>query len=235
MDIYDYLKLDHEHVAQLFKHFEHSKLQERRKQIAALIAQELIVHARSEQETFYAALKQFDSTKDEALHGQKEHKEIEAQINLIVHSKEFGASWVNKVEKLKEIVEHHVNEEEGDIFKHAKNVLSKEDAWIIKEQMHYLKQHLLLSLKKDNSSKLLAPRGHKNAKGASSSSEKNTGKKQHSSKTTSDHSSRKSKEHLAYSKKSGSKIEAQTNKKTKSANKKLGKKNETDSHAPSSH
>lgn len=151
MDIYDYLKLDHDHVAQLFKQFEHSTLLDRKKQIVALITQELIVHAHSEQETFYQALKKFDLTKEEVLHGQKEHKEIEDQINLIVNSKEFAASWVKKVEKLKEIVDHHVKEEEGAIFKHAKKVLSKEDAYIIKEEMHYLKQSLLLSLKKAES------------------------------------------------------------------------------------
>ena len=146
MDIYDYLKLDHEHVAQLFKQFDNAVSQERRQQIAELIVQELIMHAHSEQETFYKALIQFESTKDVVFHGQKEHHEIEGQINLIVHSKEDGASWVKKVEKLKEIVEHHIKEEEGTIFKHARNVLSQEDAYVIKEQMHYLKQHLLLSL-----------------------------------------------------------------------------------------
>jgi hypothetical protein len=151
MDIYEYLKLDHEHVAQLFKQFTDSQLQERRKQIVALIAEELLVHSHSEQETFYKALKQFDSTKDEALHGQKEHEEIEEQIGLILHSKEFGPTWVKKVEKLQDLVEHHVNEEEGTVFKHAKKVLSAEDAYVIKEQMHYLKQHMLLALKKESS------------------------------------------------------------------------------------
>ncbi|MBI2785597.1 MAG: hemerythrin domain-containing protein [Legionella longbeachae] len=151
MDIYDYLKLDHEHVKQLFKQFEKSELLIRKKQIAFLISQELMVHAHSEQETFYRALKQFETTKDDASHGQKEHKEIEEQISLVLHSKDFGESWIKKVEKLKEIVEHHVKDEEGPMFKQAQTVLSKEDAFILKEQMHYLKQHLLLALQKEES------------------------------------------------------------------------------------
>lgn len=148
MNIYEYLKLDHEHVAKLFKQFEASDLPERKHQIVELISQELLIHAHSEQETFYKALKQFESTEEEAMHGQEEHQEIEAQIKLVMSSKEFGASWVKKVEKLKEIVEHHVREEEGPIFRHAKKVLTEEDAYVLKEQMHYLKQHLLLALKK---------------------------------------------------------------------------------------
>jgi hemerythrin superfamily protein len=86
MDIYGYLKLDHEHVSQLFQQFENSKLFERKQQIVALIVQELRIHARSEQETFYNALMQFPSTKEEALHGQKEHNEIEEQINSIANA-----------------------------------------------------------------------------------------------------------------------------------------------------
>lgn len=143
MDIYDYLKMDHEHVAKLFKQFEKSTLIERKKQIVALISQELMAHAQSEQETFYNTLKQFDSIQDDAQHGQKEHQEIEHQITLVLHTQQFGKQWEKEVEKLKELVTHHVNEEEGKLFREAKKVLSEEDAFIIKEQMHYLKQQLL--------------------------------------------------------------------------------------------
>ncbi|QMT59816.1 hemerythrin domain-containing protein [Legionella sp. PC997] len=146
MDIYEYLKMDHDHVAHLFDQFKESELPARRKQIMSLIAQELLIHAHSEQETFYEALKQYDLTKEDATHGKKEHKEIENQIKLILHSKEYGSPWVNQVNKLKKIVEHHVDEEEGTIFENARKVLSKEEAYEIKERMHYVKQHLLLSL-----------------------------------------------------------------------------------------
>jgi hemerythrin superfamily protein len=122
MDIYDYLKLDHEHISHLFKQFEKSQILERQKQIVFLIAKELMAHAHSEQETFYKALKQFELTKDDAFHGQKEHKEIEDQISSVLHAKNFGKSWVKKVDELKDIVEHHVKEEEGSIFKQAQQV-----------------------------------------------------------------------------------------------------------------
>ncbi|STY30237.1 Alr3199 protein [Legionella wadsworthii] len=161
MDIYKYLKLDHEHVNHLFKQFEDSEVLERKQQIVSLICQELLVHAHSEQETFYKALKNYDTTQDEANHGYKEHKEIEDQIGLILHSKEFGSSWIKKVEKLKEIVQHHVHEEEGTMFSKAQKVLSDEEAYVLKEQMHYLKQHLLLSLQKEKPAKKAATKPQK--------------------------------------------------------------------------
>jgi hemerythrin superfamily protein len=149
MDIYDYLKSDHDYVSKLFKQFEKSKLAERRKQIADLIVEELIIHAHSEQETLYKVLQQFDFIKDTVAHSQKEHQEIENQINKIINSEDTGASLTKKVEKLKELVDHHVREEEHEIFKQAKKVLSEEEAYEIKEQMHYLKQHLKMKMEKN--------------------------------------------------------------------------------------
>ncbi|MCE3044744.1 hemerythrin domain-containing protein [Legionella sp. 16cNR16C] len=145
MDIYDYLKMDHEKVNHLFKLFEKTTLMMRQHEIVTLIAQELLVHAHSEQETFYKFLAQHPSTRELAEHGKKEHVEIEEQINIVNHS--WGSEqWVQAVLKLKEIVEHHVKEEEGEIFKKAKKVISDKEAIIIKEKMHYLKGKFLLWL-----------------------------------------------------------------------------------------
>jgi hemerythrin superfamily protein len=146
MDIYEYLKMDHEKVAHLFNLFEKSELIERKKQIVTLLSKELLVHAHAEQETFYKVLTQYPESKEEALHGQKEHNEIEEQIKLINSS--AGSQWEEAVLKLKELVEHHVREEEGEIFKKAKKNISDEEAVIIKEKMHYLKGSFLLWLEK---------------------------------------------------------------------------------------
>lgn len=143
MDIYDYLKLDHKHVDHLFKQFAESHDMDRKKQIVYMIAMELIAHAESEQKTFYKALENYEATHDEALHGKKEHADIEKKIQSIIKSPRFDASWRKKVEKLQELVQHHVSEEEGRIFRLAKSVLSKEEAWELKEQMHYLKKKIL--------------------------------------------------------------------------------------------
>lgn len=146
MDIYEYLKLDHEHVNQLFKQFEQIDNKDRQVQIITLLAQELLVHAKSEQETFYKVLKHHYESSDEVFHGEKEHNEIIEQVDQILSSNHVNAAWVKQVDKLKELVTHHVKEEEGDIFNKAKKVLSETQAYELKEQMHYLKQKLLRKL-----------------------------------------------------------------------------------------
>lgn len=149
MDIYKYLKLDHAHVAHLFKQLKHADCNTRKRQIVSFIAQELIAHAESEQETFYKTLEAHLKNSEEVKHGEKEHKEIEKQIHKIFHEKSPSETWNNDVKRLQEIVDHHVKEEESKIFKVARQVLSKEDAYYIKEKMHYLKHKILPIIQKD--------------------------------------------------------------------------------------
>ncbi|WED42175.1 hemerythrin domain-containing protein [Legionella cardiaca] len=146
MNIYEYLKMDHDKVDHLFKLFEDCKSKKREQEIAALISRELLVHAHSEQETFYRALAQHPKTNEIALHGEKEHREIEEQIQAINKSSE--KHFKDAVLKLKEIVEHHVKEEEGEIFRKAKSVISDKEAMLLKEKMHYLKGKFLIWLEK---------------------------------------------------------------------------------------
>ncbi|MFJ1270241.1 hypothetical protein ACD661_17000, partial [Legionella lytica] len=73
-----YLKMDHDKVAHLFKLFEQSTLESRKREIVALINKELRVHAHAEQEIFYKTLEKFPETQDIAQHGEKEHGELEA-------------------------------------------------------------------------------------------------------------------------------------------------------------
>lgn len=145
MDIYDYLKMDHRKVSDLFKQFKKTESFERKKEIIDFLARELLIHAKSEEETFYKVLEKFSESRADALHGEKEHKDIEDQLNIVMsHAKETKAELVNKVEKLQEIVDHHVEEEESEIFDKAKEVLSQAEACAIKEKMHHRKMKYYL-------------------------------------------------------------------------------------------
>ncbi|MBA4697593.1 MAG: hemerythrin domain-containing protein [Legionella sp.] len=148
MDLYQYLKMDHQFVSKLFKQFEKSELLDRKKQIITMLCNELLAHAESEQMTFYRVLEQDPLTKPLAIHGKREHQDIEDHIRYILNAKSFGVSWQSRVKKLQDVVSHHVKEEEGAIFRKAKKVLSEKDAAVIKEKMHYLKENLLRKLQK---------------------------------------------------------------------------------------
>lgn len=143
MDIYEYLKMDHQKISDLFKQFEAAKVFQRKKEIVAMIAQELTIHANSEEDTFYNLLEMFPESKEEAVHGEKEHQEIKTKIASAMKPHD-SAAWEEQVKELKKLVEHHVKEEEGPLFKKAKKVISTEESYAIKEKMHHLKGLLLL-------------------------------------------------------------------------------------------
>ena len=144
MDIYEYLKMDHDHLSLLFKQFKSYEDKLRQQQIVELIAKELFAHDKAEQETFYTALGKYAKTKEDAAHGRKEHREIEDQVQTILQAKPFGTLWLNNIKKLQDLVDSHVKEEESTVFKKAKLVLSEEEAYSLKKDMHNLKQQLLL-------------------------------------------------------------------------------------------
>ena len=146
MNIYEYIKKDHKKVAHLFKQFGKTESKERKKEIVNFIAQELLVHLESEQATFYKALENYPESRSSALHGGEEHNDIETQLNAILGASTINSAWDKKVLKLKEIVEHHVQEEENIIHKQAKKLLSEEKAMSLKEQMHEYKKTILMEL-----------------------------------------------------------------------------------------
>ena len=151
MDIYDYLKMDHQKISNLFDQFESSSLLIRKKQIVDMIMQELTVHAKSEEKTFYTILESHPESKEITNHAKKEHKEIEDKINSIRLAENLPG-WEQEVRDFKKIVKHHVGEEEGAMFREAKKIISKEQSYGIKEKMHNLKMGLLLDYKKTGNS-----------------------------------------------------------------------------------
>ncbi len=76
MNNYNYLKKDHKKVSTLFKKILSASSPKVREKIFLEIKKELELHADPEHLTFYKALAKKSKGKDDAKHGDKEHKEI---------------------------------------------------------------------------------------------------------------------------------------------------------------
>ncbi len=83
MDIYEYLKKDHKKVASLFELFEKTENFTYQLAIFSYLHEELVLHAESEQATFYQALKNFPSCQQDEKQAEQEHVEIIAKLNLL--------------------------------------------------------------------------------------------------------------------------------------------------------
>jgi hemerythrin superfamily protein len=134
MDPYELLKADHETVSKLFKRIEAAsgriKLIRFRK-----LKHELDVHAHVEETIFYPALKNQDESRDITLEAYEEHKVVKDLLTELAGAKKPTDEWDAKLTVLKENVEHHVEEEEGELFKKAKDVLTTEQTEALGDQM----------------------------------------------------------------------------------------------------
>jgi hemerythrin-like domain-containing protein len=141
MSIYEILKQDHETVKGLLRELlslTQNNIEERHR-IIDEIRDELIPHARAEEAVFYNALRSLNGHKGEIMHAYKEHLEAETHLRTLQLMDKVGVDWKNTTEKLKESLEHHIEEEETNIFAIAKQALTHEEAEMIGDAFQALK------------------------------------------------------------------------------------------------
>jgi hypothetical protein len=128
MDVITLLKNDHEKVSGIFSKLEETteRAEKTRTELFAQLKQELDVHAHIEETIFYPALKQEAETREITLEGFEEHHVIKTLLKELEPMEVTTERWSAKLKVLKENVEHHVEEEEGEMFKSTREVLSKE-------------------------------------------------------------------------------------------------------------
>jgi hypothetical protein len=97
-----------------------------RTQLFAEIKGELMVHEAIEEEIFYPELKAHPKARDIVLEGYQEHHVVDLLMGELEALAVDDESWGAKANVMKENVEHHMEEEEGDMFKKARQVF--EDA-----------------------------------------------------------------------------------------------------------
>ena len=128
MNAFQLLKEDHKKVAGIFEKLEPTTERgvKTREELFTQLKGELDVHAKIEETIFYPALREADKTHDIILEGYEEHKVIKTLLAELDSLAKDDEKWGAKLKVLQENVEHHVEEEEGEMFTGARKVLSKE-------------------------------------------------------------------------------------------------------------
>jgi hemerythrin-like domain-containing protein len=128
MNAFELLKQDHKKVSGIFEKLEPTTERgvKTREELFAQLKQELDIHARIEETILYPALKDADETKDITLEAYEEHGVVKQLLAELDELSKDDETWGAKLKVLKENVEHHVEEEEGEMFPSARKVLSPE-------------------------------------------------------------------------------------------------------------
>ncbi len=139
MDIYQLLKKDHKEAKDLFKKIQSGDGE--KMECFSKLRQELMIHMEGEEKLFYPVLKKNQETREKTEEGIEEHKEAKKLIKEMQPLQPGGdQEWESMLEELHEAIEHHVEEEEQELFPLAKHVLSKEQSTQIAEQFQQIKQ-----------------------------------------------------------------------------------------------
>lgn len=140
------LKTDHLAVKKLFESEKKLTKADGKKKEAIFdqIRAALEVHATIEEEIFYPAVKsaRSEQVKDEAREGYEEHKQIKSLLGQIASTTSADETYDMKIKVLREDVEHHVKDEETEMFPDAKKFLGDKRLMELGAELETRKQQL---------------------------------------------------------------------------------------------
>ena len=134
------LEDDHERVRKLLAELEQTteKTATRREKLLATIEQELRVHTKIEEDVFYPAF--FDAARtgdDKEIYYEavEEHHVVDLVLPEIKGTDPKGETFAAKAKVLKDLVEHHAEEEEKEMFPRARKLMDRERLIELGEQL----------------------------------------------------------------------------------------------------
>jgi len=120
----DLLKRQHKEVKSLFKKLESTDNPRMRRQLMTEIARNLEGHTAIEEEIFYPAVRELESQKAEemVLEAYEEHHVVKLVLAELPQVNPEDERFEAKMTVLSELIEHHVQEEEKEMFKLAQKL-----------------------------------------------------------------------------------------------------------------
>ena len=142
MDALTLLTNDHQKMRKLLTELESTTERgvKTREELYSTIKGELTIHEIIEEEIFYPALKEHPKAKEIVLEGYEEHHVVDTVMAELENLPVDDESWGAKAKVMKENVEHHMEEEEGEMFKKARQVFDTDELEALGARMNELKQ-----------------------------------------------------------------------------------------------
>lgn len=141
------LKEDHKKVKSLLGDLEKSSMRggPRAQKLLAQIDKELTIHTTIEEEIFYPAFRDAVRTKDDKkmyYEAKEEHHVVKLVLPEVKEGGMAVEEFAAKCKVLKELVEHHADEEEKEMFPEARKVISRAELQDLGDRMAARKKQL---------------------------------------------------------------------------------------------
>lgn len=152
MDAIKLLTQDHEAIRKLLGELAESSTRATRKRadLLAQIAHELEAHTKIEEEIFYPAFKAAGKAEEAKMYFEalEEHRAAgELVLPDLLQTPPESEKFSGRAKVLKELVEHHADEEEKEMFKHAKRLMDTAQLKELGERLANRKAELMEQFK----------------------------------------------------------------------------------------
>ena len=148
MDIYHILKKEHEEVKEMLEQAIKSKESGGGEDLFSEIQSTLSAHMEGEEKVFYPRLEDEEESRDKVLESYEEHHVAKGVLKELLRMSQQDDRWFAKLSVMKELIDHHVQEEERNIFRLARNVLDKEEAEEVGNEYLEKKERLMQKSRK---------------------------------------------------------------------------------------
>ncbi|MDP2341015.1 MAG: hemerythrin domain-containing protein [Deltaproteobacteria bacterium] len=118
MDIYEILHTDHVNVLKALSKLHASRPGAARKQLLTSVVDELTAHTQAEEEVLYDRL--IDRARELTLEAREEHLLVTRLLEELVTMRVEDERFTAKVKVLIDVLEHHIEEEEDEVWAAAK-------------------------------------------------------------------------------------------------------------------
>lgn len=139
MNALELLKQDHRKVEKLFAQAEATEDEKKKEALFEQIKAELETHTHIEETVFYPALQQNEELKDMVLEAVEEHRQVKTLLREISGLADGSEKFDAKLKVMKENVEHHVEEEEEEMFPQVEEYFSPEELAQLGQEMEAAK------------------------------------------------------------------------------------------------
>jgi len=143
MNIFEALRKDHEIQRDLIDQLvKTSGDSDKRKELFDQLKKELALHEDAEERHFYVPLLEVDMTQEKARHGIAEHHEMDELVEKIEETDRSSSAWLVYMKELAHQIEHHLDEEEQEVFQLAGKALNEtEKKSLAKDYQEYMKEN----------------------------------------------------------------------------------------------
>ena len=136
-DAIELLEREHRRFEDLLKQGEETTERARatRRDLLATLTSELNAHELMEENVLYPALQAHPQAREVVLEGFEEHHVADLIVNELHEVATNEDAWGAKFKVLKENIEHHIEEEEGTMFRLARGIFSREELRLLAARM----------------------------------------------------------------------------------------------------